>query len=338
MKVKESTVAAALMVDLARYLERQGIPAADFWQGIIVDPSLLESPNARLPGSVVERIWDQAVRLSGDQDLGLHTAENFNPGALNLLGYVILSCRTASEVLGRLAQYSALLNDGLRVRIVKEGAQTICRFEVATNFDNYLLRSPRHALETMACGTLVTLRRLTSTEMKPLRVAFQHPEPASTTEHLRIFGNVAFGQPETAMEFRSADLDGTLLSANPVLLDMFDAQAKQLLNQMEQRGPVSRKVLDFLVRRITVAVPTLDEVAAELGMSERTIQRELRVENTSFRQLIEDTRKEIAMQHLAQPGASASEAAFLLGFSEPSAFTRAFRRWTGSAPTQFQSV
>jgi AraC-like DNA-binding protein len=82
----------------------------------------------------------------------------------------------------------------------------------------------------------------------------------------------------------------------------------------------------------------LDEVASELGMSERTLQRELRLEKTSFRQLIEDIRKEIAMQHLAQPGASASEAAFLLGFSEPSAFTRAFRRWTGSAPTEFQSA
>jgi AraC-like DNA-binding protein len=338
MKVRESTIAASLLLDLARYLEKSGIPASDFWRGIVADPSSLESPNARVPGSIAERVWEQAVRLSGDQDLGLHTAENFNPGALNLLGYVILSCRSASEVLGRLAQYAALLNDGLRVRISKDGERTVCQFEIAANLDNYLMRSPRHALETMACGTLVTLRRLTSTDLQPLRVAFRHPAPPDTREHERIFGQVAFQQPEHAMEFRTSDLEGTLLSSNPMLLEMFDAQARQLLGQMEQRGPVSRRVLDFLARRITVAVPGLDEVASELGMSERTLQRELRLEKTSFRQLIEDIRKEIAMQHLAQPGASASEAAFLLGFSEPSAFTRAFRRWTGSAPTEFQSA
>ena len=338
MKVRESTIAAALLVDLARYLERQGIPSSEFWKGIVADPSLLEAPNVRLPGSVAERVWERAVRLSGDQDLGLHTAENFNPGALNLLGYVILSCRNASEVLGRLAQYAALLNDGLKVNVIQHGDRTICRFEIATHLDNYLTRAPRHALETMACGTLVTLRRLTSTNLQALRVAFHHKAPADTREAVRVFGNVEFGHTESLMEFRTADLEGTLLSSNPMLLEVFDAQAKQLLNQMEQRGPVSRRVQDYLARRITVVVPTLDQVAAELGMSERSLQRELRLENTSFRQLIEDVRKEIAIQHLAQPGASASEAAFLLGFSELSAFTRAFRRWTGSAPTQFQSV
>ena len=146
-----------------------------------------------------------------------------------------------------------------------------------------------------------------------------------------------FSQPENFVEFHSAYLNADLLSSNPQLLEMFEAQARRLLDKLDQRGPVSRLVLVQLAHRIAGATPSLKEVATELAMSERTVQRELRMENTSFRQLIEDTRKEIAIQHLAQPGASATEIAFLLGFSEPSAFTRAFRRWTGSAPTQFQT-
>jgi AraC-like DNA-binding protein len=336
--MRESTVSAALVIDLIRYLERLGTPPSGVLAALRTDASVLESPNARLPGSLMERLWEHAVRLTGDADLGLHCAEKFNPGALNILGYILLSCRSAGEALGRLAQYAALLNDGLRVRVTRESDRTVCRYEVVPHLDNYLARAPRHGMETMACGTLITLRRLTSRHIKPLAVTFQHCKPPDITENNRIFGTVRFGQPDNLLEFRSADLAVGLLSANPALLEVFEAQARELLGQMDQRGPVSRRVLGILARRITVTTPSLEEVAGELAMSGRSVQRELRAENTSYRQLVEQVRKEIAVRHLARPGASASEAAFLLGFSEPSAFTRAFRRWTGAPPTQYQSV
>ena len=83
-------------------------------------------------------------------------------------------------------------------------------------------------------------------------------------------------------------------------------------------------------------MPALATVASELAMSERSIQRSLREENTSYRELVDEVRKDLALQHLSRPGTSATDVAFLLGFSEPSAFTRAFRRWTGLPPTQFR--
>jgi AraC-like DNA-binding protein len=93
-----------------------------------------------------------------------------------------------------------------------------------------------------------------------------------------------------------------------------------------------------LADRIKGTAPTLEEVAAALAMSDRTLQRELRNEQTSFRELVDVVRREIAVQQLAQPGNSAAEVGFLLGFSDPSAFTRAFRRWTGTAPAAFRSA
>ena len=94
----------------------------------------------------------------------------------------------------------------------------------------------------------------------------------------------------------------------------------------------------FGATRLKGEVPPLSEVASALAMSERSIQRGLRDEDTSYRQLVDEVRKDLALQHLGRPGTSATDVAFLLGFSEPSAFTRAFRRWTGSAPTQFRSA
>jgi AraC-like DNA-binding protein len=334
---RETSIAAALVTDLVRYLERNGV--TDACDALLVDPAILDTPNARIPGSIMERVWERSSELLNDPDLGLHCAENFHPGALNILGYVLLSCRTSLEALGRLAQYAALLNEGMRVRVITSDGRTRVCYDVVPHFNNYLDRSPRHAMETMACGTLVTMRRLTAADVRALAVSFQHPAPADTSEHRRIFGDVVrFSQAENSIEFRSADLELNLLSSNPALLEIFDAQARQLLAQLDHRGPLSRRILELLAKRIAVAAPSLEEVAAELAMSERSIQRALRNENTSYRQLVEDVRKEMAVQHLARPGASATEAAFLLGFSEPSAFTRAFRRWTGAAPTQYQSA
>ena len=308
----ECSIAASLLIDVIGYLERTGIPVANVITALQLDSSVL--------------------------DQGLHTAENHNPGALNILGYVLLSCRSVDEALGRLAQYAALLNDGLLVQVTKNGDRTRVQYKAIQVPGNYLVTSPRQAMEAMACGIVVTLRRLTTNANHPLAVSFQHSAPSILTEHLRIFGPaVSFDQPENFIEFHSAYLNTDLLSSNPQLLEMFEAQARRLFDQLDKRGPVSRRVLAQLARRIAGVTPSLKEVANELAMSERTVQRELRMDNTSFRQLVEDTRKEIAIQHLAQPGASATETAFLLGFSEPSAFTRAFRRWTGSVPTQFQT-
>jgi AraC-like DNA-binding protein len=83
-------------------------------------------------------------------------------------------------------------------------------------------------------------------------------------------------------------------------------------------------------------VPSLAAIASELAMSERSVQRSLTEESTSYREIVDEVRKDLALSHLSQPGATAADVAFLLGFSEPSAFTRAFRRWTGSSPSQFR--
>ncbi len=122
------------------------------------------------------------------------------------------------------------------------------------------------------------------------------------------------------------------------LLEVFEGDARRRMEQLEPRGGVSDRVLRLLGRRLRGEVPPLALVASELAMSERSIQRGLREEETSYRQLVDEVRKDLALQHLARLGTSATDVAFLLGFSEPSAFTRAFRRWTGSSPTQFRSA
>ena len=337
--MREATVATPLFIDFLGYLERQGHSSADVCRAADLDPRWFDNPNSRLPASAMERLWAAGERLTGNPDLGLHTGASYNPGALGIVGYAVLSCRTAREALDRLSRYAALLNEGLQVQVIEENDNTHVQFGADDRFESFLHRTPRQVMETLASGVVTTLNRLSNMTLEPTLVTFRHGAPASTTAHTRVLGaTVRFAQPENRVIYRSAALQANLLSADPALLLMFEGDARRRLEQLESRGGVSGRVLHLLGEKLKGEVPSLATVASELAMSERSIQRALGEEATSFRQLVDEVRKELALEHLGRPGASAADVAFLLGFSEPSAFTRAFRRWTGSSPTQFRSA
>ncbi len=194
-------------------------------------------------------------------------------------------------------------------------------------------------METLAAGTVVTLRRLATAPLDPLVVTFRHRAPASTVEHVRILGeSLRFAHDEDAVVYESQALNTPFISTDPSLLEVFEGDARRKLEALASRGGISGRVLTLLGARLKGAVPPLSEVASELAMSERSVQRSLTEEKTSYRQLVDEVRKSLAIEHLSRPGTSAADVAFLLGFSEPSAFTRAFRRWTGSAPTEFRAA
>jgi AraC-like DNA-binding protein len=331
--MRETTIAASILIDMVAQLGARGFAPADVCRAARIDPAVLDAPDERVPGSMVERLWQVAETLTGDRDFGLHAAESYNPGTLNILGYVILNCRTPVEVLDKLARYVSLLNDGLRVRSSRDGAETCIEFEVVADRDNYMLRSPRQPMETMAAGVTCTLRALTNATSSPREICFRHRAPAAIAEHVRIFGIAPrFRQPADRMVFSTQDLERPIPSANATLLTVFERHADGMLAQIEEHGPVSRRVLQLLARRLQGGAPPLGEVASALAMSARNLQRTLHEENTSYQALLDHARRELALRHLATPEGSAAEVAFLLGFADASAFTRAFRRWTGSTP------
>src|SRR5262245_16897744 len=118
--MREATLATSLVIDFLGFLERQGHPVADVCRAAGIDAGIVQQPNTRVPALFMERLWPLAVQLTGDPDVGLHSAESYNPGALSIVGYVVLSCRTAGEALDRLSRYAPLLNEGLRVELVEE--------------------------------------------------------------------------------------------------------------------------------------------------------------------------------------------------------------------------
>jgi AraC-like DNA-binding protein len=335
----DATVATSLLVDFLGFLGRRGLAQDRVILAARLDPAWISTPPERLPALAMERLWAAAEQLTGDADLGLHSAEGYNPGALGILGYVLLSCATAAQALERLARYAPLLNEGLQVQLLTEGDQTLCRFGAAPGRSSFLQHSPRQAVETLAAGIVLTLQRLATRPPQPLAVHFQHAAPASVAEHHRLLGPVVlFGQAHNQVGYASAALQAPLLSADPGLLAMFEGDAARRLQALASQATLRGRALAVVAARLKGRVPDLAEVAAALALSERSLQRGLQAEGCAYREIVDEVRRTLALAHLARPGSTATDVAFLLGFSEPSAFSRAFRRWTGVAPSQYQRL
>jgi AraC-like DNA-binding protein len=326
---------------MLQYLEQHGVSAADAARDAGIELRTPAGADDRIAGGRVERLWAIAALRTRDPLVGLHMAESYSPGALDILGYVVLSCRTIGEVLDRLARYAPLLNDGLRIAVVRDGATTYCRCSFVESMDNYLLRTPDHAIDTIWTGLARELRRLTAKPLLASEVWFRRKAPANTElrEYDRVFDSrLKFGAKEDRFIIPSTHLDEQVLSANAALLRTFEQHAEAVLAATEHQGSKSHQVAKVLAERLKGAVPPLSEIARELAMSDRNLQRALRNDGTSFQKLLDQVRRDLAISHLSNPSTSAGQVGFLLGFSEPSAFHRAFRRWTGKAPSAFRSA
>jgi AraC-like DNA-binding protein len=196
----------------------------------------------------------------------------------------------------------------------------------------------RHYVEAVFAGQVLTMRYLTANQARVIRVHFSYPRPKNTSEHERIFQcPLAFDQPRYEFVIRSADLDLATFLANPVLLERLEGLAQEMLAQVETNAPWSDLVGRWMGKALLSGEkPSLDRAAGELAISARHLQNKLRAEGTTYRELFEQLRQEIALRHLQDPDASLCEIAFLLGFSDQSAFTHAFKRWTGKNPRDYR--
>lgn len=329
----ETTVAASLAIDMLQYLDRQGHPSRDVCHAAGLDPAILHRPDDRIPGSRMAALWDVAVARTGDPLVAVHMAEEFHPAALDILGYVVLTCRTVGDVLTCLTRFAGLLNDGLRVTVVHDGPRVIVQLEIVDSHrTNQLQVDSRYVVDSMWIGLACQLRRLTTEPIIPLEVAFRH-RVRDEREYRRLLGpSVQFGAKEDRFVLQHADLARTLPSANPALFTVFEQHAISVLDSLGSRDTIVGRVSEVIATRLKGRVPPIGEVASALAMSARHLQRALQAEGVTYQRVLDDIRAELARRYLANEANSVSQVAFLLGFSEPAAFHRAFKKWTGTTP------
>lgn len=333
----ESKVSVGFLRDVIYFAASRGVSPDAVCQSAGISSDLLTKPDEKVVGEISQKVWQTAEELLGDADIGLHLGEQIHPSTLGLVGFVMLSCATLGEALEKLIRYTNLLTDGVQGKLVKKGLLAEIEIEIIRDRRNYLLETPRQPIET-SFSAIATIVRILAGKPFPIReMLFGHPRPAEISEHNRIFSApVLFSQTSNKMIFAADALEYPILLANPDLLSSFEAQAEESLNRLKNQETRSMQVHQKIIKRLTAELPNITEVARELGLSERSLQRELAAENTSFRELLDEARRELAIKHLQNEKVSVAEISFLLGFSEPSAFHRFFKRQTGKTPNAFR--
>lgn len=315
-------------------LRRQGLNVERIANDAGLEMRTLNREVAWIPFRKHAALLDIAAHETGDDFFGLHIAAQADPRDAGALGYVGLSSRTLGDALLNLEKYLATVTEAFRIELSIDDDLARVRFAPADpSFLHY-----RQTIE-FASGVFVKIYQFyTKSEIAPVEVEFVHRFDGDTQEHQRIFGcPVVFGQKRIQMNLNQRDMTLPIESADDRLLKILISNCEEALKKRARSNPehvikLERCIIDLLPKGQAKA----KIVAPELGMSERTLVRHLAKMGTSFTETLNQLRRELALKYIHQPELSLTQIAFLLGYSNQSAFSVAFKRTTGLTPRKMR--
>lgn len=320
-------------VDVARLAARCGLEVAAIEE--------------RLTPAQAGQFLTAAVAAVPDPGFGLTVGATVQPELFGIVGFTAMSAATYGEALARIGRYKRLITgDGFE--LLPAGDCTTVRLHLSDAAAPYA----RYKVDAQLAFLVAFGRLLTRRAIRPEEVAVMFPPPSYRDRYAAFFAcPVAFAAPANEVTLRNADLALPLISASPELGPIFVEQAEASLGAVAETAPPAPRPLappvlptgemvhrtrSFLRSTLRGEPPDLDTVAQRLVTSARTLQRRLRAEGSSFQQVLADVRLELARHYLTRTRLDSAEISYLLGFSHPHSFLRAFRRWTGMAPEEYR--
>jgi len=323
-----------LVLEMAR---RNGVDPTPLLQAAAVDPDRLEDPDYRLR---LERVLGLLVALEAklpgpDAVLDVHTV--WNPNAMGVLGHGWLTSPTLRAAFERLARFSRIVSEGVQVKI---GEERVLDQEALTL--DFHFREPEKAPVLRMSGAMAMVlamcQALAGRDFHPLQVTLAHPAPRDTGPWFTLFQcPVVFGAPGCGFTITREAADTQLAPVPAQLEQLHDRLMLEYLADMEH-GDLAEKVKAVIVELLPSGQVTDTRVARQLYMTPRTLQRRLQENGTTFKSLLTEVRNELAEHYLREGRYSLSEISYLLGFSELSAFSRAFKRWKGVSPSAYRTA
>lgn len=334
--MRSARFSVAFVRDLFHFLSSRGLDTSTLCAGIGLDPAELENPDEMMAGPVAAAAWRAAATASGDAELGLHLGEQVHPSQLGLLGFAMLSCETLDAALERLRRHWNLLSNATEIHFWRDASRAGLELRLLDLPGNFL-REDRHPAESSLAAVLAMVRALTGRVLEPQAVTLLYAAPTRSAEYVRILGRMPeFAAPVNGVVFSAAALAWPVRQANAQLLAGLERELA--MRTAAQPAALADQVRAELARRLRGELPALAEVARALHMSPRALQRGLEGDGLSFRQVLDELRRDLACEHLRDPRHSIADVSFLLGFSEPSAFHRFFRKWTGETPAAYRAA
>jgi AraC-like DNA-binding protein len=297
-------------------------------------------------GLVIEQIKDRSARIAvrhqikflalaagalGDELLGFHLARDCDLRELGLLYYVPASSQTLGEALRRASRYTSMVNESLCVQY-REGKS----IRIILHYVGLPRHADRHQIEFCLTILIRLCRHLTRRHLIPTRTRIAHRGDRALSKVAEFLGGeIEFNAKIDEVAFAAAAGDITVVSADPYLNELLIVNCeKAMARRPMKRSTFESRVENTLAPLLPHGRTEVGEISRQLGMSRRTFARRLASEGLTFRKLLDTLRKELALKYLSDPGMPISQVAWVLGYREVSAFTHAFKRWTGKSPRE----
>ena len=318
---------------LVAYLGERGLDPEQLCSQAGLPDGICDQPDQRIEHDRVLAFWQLAYARAQDPAFGLHVSEHVTLEAFDELIYLASTSETRLAGFESAVGAIRLVHDTIQISMDLEGDLAVVSFRVPgqPEFPS--------SLNEFAIGTILTLSEMIHREPLELEAWFTHDEPAHRSEYDRVLGiPVRFGAPRTAVAGPVHSLQRRLPGADSALANLLERQVQSLLSGLPQGDRFSDRVRHRIAEGLGVGEIDAETLAAAFRMSPRTLRRRLSDEGTSHKQLVDDVRSELARDYLSNRGLSVDEVTFLVGFSDSSAFAKAFRRWTGKSPTEYLAL
>lgn len=330
-----SSVVAGWLAAVTRTLEALGLDADALLAEAGADPAAKYAQEARFSSALTRRFWPLAVARTGHADIGLHAARFVCPTTFHALGFSLWASSTLLEALERMVRFAALLNDGADLTLEAEG--DAFRFRMLVQEIDGQPQIAPEGVDYFLGAVSKLLRDMRGPAFAPRAVSLMRAAPADPGPWREHFAApVQFAAADNSLLLDGAELQRPLPTGNPELARQNDRLVAEYLARHQLLNP-ALQVRARLLELLPGGAPSLEAVAAELGCSPRTLQYRLARQGTSFSEILDEVRATLARRYVQQSQQPFSALAYALGFSEPSHFNRAFKRWTGETPSRFRS-
>ncbi len=331
---REATTLNTWAIAIARTLEARGLDSESLFAQVGLDPQFLRDPNGRYPVSKMAKLWRLAVETSGDPCFALKASAYVQPATFHSLGLAMMASQNLEDALLRTARFSRIVSNAVDVVIEHTplGVKEVVTFLPG-------VPTVDEGIDLFMASTLKLGRMLTAMEHMPVEIRLCRDGSAEMRAEFEAFFGcpVEFRAEENSLLIPHSWMNTPLPMANPELARQNDKVVMEYLRGFDG-ARISEKVRAELISRLPAGEPARGDVSSVLNMSEKTLQRRLRDEDTSYQQILDETRNELAKQYLSERQLSVCDVTFRLGFSDQSSFTRAFKRWTGVSPGEFRNA
>jgi AraC-like DNA-binding protein len=331
--MSKRTTSALWVKGIVEALAAEGLDVRALFATAEIDLAALDAPGVRVATEKISRLWELAAERSGNPAIGLAQHHVVRPASFDVVGYAMMSCADLHGAFERLIRYMLIISDTFTMTMSEERAGYRMTF-VLFGGDRPV---PRQRIEFILVTLIGFCRWISGREVHPLAIELPYPPPADPAPYRAALRcPVTYDASRNSLLFARADMTVPLPAANPRLAELHERFAGEYLKRFDH-AQTSYRAREVIIRRLPDGEPRRDEIAGELHMSERTLQRRLEEESTSYIQLLDGTRRELAEQYLGRLHLSLAQAAYLLGFADQSSFFRACKRWFDVSPGQYRS-